>query len=430
MTTIVTRAGKGSPLTHTEVDTNFTNLNTAKLETAAIPLGTLAAPSISFTGDANTGVYSPGADTLAFVTAGANRLHITSGGLVGLGTSSPSEKLTVSGGSIDLPTVNTFIKGGGHNVLQVDATRTYFYGGTDGVQLRTADNLSSLINITNAGLVGIGTSSPASALDVSGGSIKLRNASSGSNYGYEVDVNHNTSVSQKMLTARYMIAGASGSYTDIAGINAEIENSATNLYGMSFRTGGATAGGVERARIDSSGRLLVSTTSASPHSSGTYGIALDTSVGVKIGSNNTHALIAARWNGDGEAIRLQRDNATVGTISVTTTATTYNTSSDYRLKENVTPVPNGIDRLLQLKPSRFNFIADPDRTVDGFLAHEAQAVVPECVTGEKDAVDEDGNPVMQGIDQSKLVPLLTAALQEAIAKIEALETRLSALEAA
>ena len=108
------------------------------------------------------------------------------------------------------------------------------------------------------------------------------------------------------------------------------------------------------------------------------------------------------------------------------TAVAYNTTSDYRLKENVTPVPNGITRLLQLKPSRFNFKADPDHTVDGFIAHEAQAVVPECVTGEKDAVDVDGNPVMQGIDQSKLVPLLTAALQEAIAKIEALETRLTA----
>jgi hypothetical protein len=78
---------------------------------------------------------------------------------------------------------------------------------------------------------------------------------------------------------------------------------------------------------------------------------------------------------------------------------------------------------------RFNFIADPDRTVDGFLAHEVQAFVPEAVTGEKDEVDKDGNPVYQGIDQSKLVPLLTAALQEALQKIEALEARITALEA-
>jgi hypothetical protein len=112
------------------------------------------------------------------------------------------------------------------------------------------------------------------------------------------------------------------------------------------------------------------------------------------------------------------------------TATAYNTSSDYRLKENVVSLTGAIDRVNQLQVRRFNFIADPDRTVDGFIAHEAQEIVPECVTGEKDAVNDDGNPVMQGIDQSKLVPLLTAALQEAIAKIEALETRLSALEAA
>ena len=95
MTTIVTRAGKGSPLTHTEVDTNFTNLNTNKLETAAIPLGTLAAPSISFLSDANTGIYSPAADTLAFVTAGSNRVHITSAGLVGIGTTGPTSLLSL-----------------------------------------------------------------------------------------------------------------------------------------------------------------------------------------------------------------------------------------------------------------------------------------------------------------------------------------------
>jgi hypothetical protein len=111
----------------------------------------------------------------------------------------------------------------------------------------------------------------------------------------------------------------------------------------------------------------------------------------------------------------------VGSISTSGGATAYNTSSDYRLKENIVPLAGAIDRVNQLQVHRFNFIANPDNTVDGFIAHEAQAVVPECVTGTKDAVDADGKPVYQGIDQSKLVPLLTAALQEAIAKIETLE---------
>ena len=88
-----------------------------------------------------------------------------------------------------------------------------------------------------------------------------------------------------------------------------------------------------------------------------------------------------------------------------------------------------IDRVKALAPKRFQFIADADTTLDGFLAHEAQTVVPEAVTGSKDEVDDDGNAVMQGIDQSKLVPVLTAALKEAIVKIETLETKVAALEA-
>ena len=80
------------------------------------------------------------------------------------------------------------------------------------------------------------------------------------------------------------------------------------------------------------------------------------------------------------------------------------------------------ERLKQLKPSRFNFIADPDRTVDGFLAHEVSTIVPEAIYGEKDAVDADGNPIYQGIDQSKLVPLLVATIQELEARIAALES--------
>jgi hypothetical protein len=114
-------------------------------------------------------------------------------------------------------------------------------------------------------------------------------------------------------------------------------------------------------------------------------------------------------------------------------ASAFNVSSDHRLKENVTPLGDAIARVSGLQPKRFNFLEGSmmrqgGHTVDGFIAHEVSAVVPEAVTGERDAVNEDGAPIYQGIDQAKLVPLLTAALQEAIAKITALEARITALE--
>ena len=114
-------------------------------------------------------------------------------------------------------------------------------------------------------------------------------------------------------------------------------------------------------------------------------------------------------------------NGTVGSIATSGSATAYNTSSDYRLKENVVTDWDATSRLKQLKPSRFNFKADKDTTVDGFLAHEVSSIVPEAVTGTKDEVDENGDPVMQGIDQSKLVPLLVKTIQELEARIAKLE---------
>ena len=113
---------------------------------------------------------------------------------------------------------------------------------------------------------------------------------------------------------------------------------------------------------------------------------------------------------------------------MTSTGTSFNTSSDYRLKEDWVAVADASTRVNALKPVNFAWKVDGSR-VDGFLAHELADVVPEAVTGEKDAVDAEGNPAYQGIDQSKLVPLLTAALQEALAKIDDLTARVSALEA-
>jgi hypothetical protein len=144
-------------------------------------------------------------------------------------------------------------------------------------------------------------------------------------------------------------------------------------------------------------------------------------------------------------------SSSVGNITTSGSSTTYNTSSDYRLKENVVDITGATERVKQLQPKRFNFIVDADTTVDGFLAHEVSSIVPEAITGTHNEVevwkegeelpegvsvgdnklDDEGNtiPVYQGIDQSKLVPLLTASLQEAITKIETLETEMTALKA-
>jgi len=194
---------------------------------------------------------------------------------------------------------------------------------------------------------------------------------------------------------------------------------------------------------DMPGRLVFSTT-ADGASSPTERMRISQNGNISAGTTSStggRLIFGGYTNGDRYGILMQpsADTATpmafhnaagtlVGYIGTDASSTTYATTSDYRLKENVVAVTNGITRLQQLKPSRFNFIAAPGHTVDGFIAHEAQAVVPECVTGTKDAVDADGKPVYQGIDQSKLVPLLTAALQEAIGEIESLKARVAALE--
>ena len=122
-------------------------------------------------------------------------------------------------------------------------------------------------------------------------------------------------------------------------------------------------------------------------------------------------------------ILFAKNGSEVGSISTGASSTAYNTSSDYRLKENVVNLTGATARLKQLEPKRFNFIVDADTTVDGFLAHEVQSVVPEAITGTHNEVDSDGNPVYQGIDQSKLVPLLVATIKELEARITALESQ-------
>jgi len=189
----------------------------------------------------------------------------------------------------------------------------------------------------------------------------------------------------------------------------------TTAY-MNAQYSGAThqffIGTGEAMRIDANNFLLIGTTIAK----GMLNILRNT---------NSTADPTVFLAGDGTTnVHISFGNSSggvLGTIRTNSGGIQYNVSSDYRLKENVTTDWDATTRLKQLKPSRFNFIADADTTVDGFLAHEVSGVVPEAVSGEKDAVDADGNIDPQQIDQSKLVPLLVKTIQELEARITALE---------
>jgi hypothetical protein len=175
---------------------------------------------------------------------------------------------------------------------------------------------------------------------------------------------------------------------------------------------------VEQARINASGHILIGKTEAD---TATAGIALRAEGQIRGTVDSAGILFLNRNTDDGILAEFRQDDSAHGSISISGSTTAYNTSSDYRLKENVADLTGATDRLKQIPVKQFNFISNPDKTVDGFLAHEVQAIVPEAVTGAKDAVDVDGAPVYQQIDQAKLVPLLVATIKELEARIEALE---------
>ena len=286
---------------------------------------------------------------------------------------------------------------------------------------------SEVMRINSLGNVGIGTADIDVSTQAGGSGYKALQIES--DEGGQLNFDHNDAGTGSTL-GQINFQRAGEVVSEMEGVT----DGATDSGRLVFRTqpnGGALT---ERMRLDSSGNLLVGATSTFDSSDSSNGS--DDKFGfvggrLDVDRNGSAAAAFKRTSSNGTLIHLARGGTgVVGTIGVTSSGASFNTSSDHRLKENVTDITNGITRVKQLSPKRFNFIADADTTVDGFLAHEAQAVVPEAVTGTHNEVDEDGNAVHQGIDQSKLVPLLTAALKEAITKIEDLETRVAALEGA
>jgi hypothetical protein len=266
--------------------------------------------------------------------------------------------------------------------------------------------------------VGIGTSSPSSLLDVD----QSQNAET------NIELTNTNTGSSAQVRTKYTTDG--GLFTVGKTSNAHPYGGDAYIYNVDNTNLRFATSDTERMRIDSSGTVLINTTS----------FFQSTKVGIEAPNID---IFSVRGNNVGAGYRYDSTSSTglaayfshssntvaAGSITIGSGSTSYNTSSDYRLKENVVELTDATERLKQLNPSRFNFIVDPNKTVDGFLAHEVQSVIPEAITGTHNEVDADGNPVYQGIDQSKLVPLLTAALKEAITKIETLETEMTSVKA-
>jgi hypothetical protein len=247
--------------------------------------------------------------------------------------------------------------------------------------------------------VGIGESSPANLLHVKASDVSA------------APIDTALIVLEKSGTNFLSFMGAN---TDVQGVlfgDADDNDVGQLVYNHSSNTMDFKTNGSERMRIDSSGHVSIGTTSTGGNSALTL-LASSFSGGIKIFGANGQVIQSFEVGGNA-----------VGRIEVNNTATIYSTSSDYRLKENVITDWDATTRLKQLKPSRFNFKTDKATTVDGFLAHEVSSIVPEAISGEKDAVDADGNIEPQGIDQSKLVPLMVKTIQELEARIATLESK-------
>ena len=326
------------------------------------------------------------------------RMRIDSSGNVGIGVTTVSTTFHVK----DSVANNVAIFESGDTIVNIafkdNATSTTPTIGAvaDDLKLTTSD--VNRITVKSTGNVGIGEESP----------------------GLPLHVKHSTS--NGILKVE---SGDSNCGITIADSNGEVSVRAVADI-LTFNTSSSET---ERMRIDDTGRVMIGTTTNSMDGvNGDLNIANDNT------NNNTVINCSRNTTSDRSQIRFSNPNGNVGSITTSASATSFNTSSDYRLKENEVAISDGITRLKQLKAYKFNFKTDSSTILDGFFAHEVSSIVPQAITGTKDAVVTQAmidagdfvegtlnNPIHQNIDHSKLVPLLVAAVQELITKVETLE---------
>jgi hypothetical protein len=327
---------------------------------------------------------------------------------VGIGTTSPGRKLDIEQASTDY---QMRIGDAGGNYYDIGRNTGNGLLTFNGNQAAASGYVFSTVNgermrIDSSGNVGIGATAAS---------------------GYRLQTNGN--FPGIGIQTNQADGGTGGGWLDFLTTGGVVQS---NIYWnqasgyMSFGTNVSGSAQVERMRIDSSGNLLVGTTNGS--SATTSGVAIKPNDFNEFRRDNAYVMGIFITNANtGPFVEFRQNGSVRGTISTDGSTTAYNTSSDYRLKENVTPINDGLSVVSLLNPVRYDW-KENGTPGEGFIAHELQAVIPHAVTGEKDAVNEDGSIKPQGVDYSKIVVHLVAAMQEQQAQIEDLKARLSKLE--
>ncbi len=349
------------------------------------------------------------------------RLNIDLSGNVGIGTTSPTDKLEVNGITA-YPNLRFRSSSNTSRYMRVgmlDATQHCIEANGSSAYLNFKTGGSERMRIASNGTVGIGTTSPSYLLD-------LRSSADADTPLFRIN---NTSTGSSAAARLYMTADGNNfslyNYGDGTG-NANETRFRSSAGGSYFTF---APGSSEKMRIDSSGNVGMGIVSQS-------GVKLyvdapsSTHAGVfRVDSAAYASIICDNQASSGTRFftSFRIDNSIVGNITSTGSSTTYATSSDYRLKENIQPLENGLERLNQLKPVKFNWIED-GKEEEGFIAHEVSEIFSDAVVGEKDAVNEDGSIDGQTMDYGRITPLLVKAIQEQQEQIEQLKTEIQTLK--